>query len=85
MDFGRKSENYFRKFFSESRFESPIIILKLNNYLDFGRKSENYFNVKDFNLKFFQTLDQSLPRNSAWKSFQTSYPNNLQTFEIFRK
>ena len=30
---------------SESSFESPISISKLNNYSDFGRKSENYFNV----------------------------------------
>ena len=36
------------EFFSESRFESPISISKLNNYSDFGRKSENYFNVKIF-------------------------------------
>ena len=33
---------------TESRFESPISISKLNNYSDFGRKSENYFNVKIF-------------------------------------
>ena len=32
----------------EFRYESPISISKLNNYLDFGRKSENYSKVKVF-------------------------------------
>ena len=33
---------------TDSRFESPISISKLNNYSDFRRKSENYFKVKVF-------------------------------------
>ena len=37
-----------RNNYTESSFESPISISKLNNYSDFGRKSENYFNVKIF-------------------------------------
>ena len=45
--------------FTEFRFESPISISKLNNHSDFRRKSENYFKVK-----VFQTVDQSMPRNS---------------------
>ena len=39
---------YISSYLTESRFESPISISKLNNYSDFGRKSENYFNVKIF-------------------------------------
>ena len=35
-------------FWTEFRFESPISILELNNWLDFRLKSENYSKVKVF-------------------------------------
>jgi len=66
---------------SESSFESPISISKLNNYSDFGRKSENYFNVK-----FFSDSRPKSAQNLILKVFSDSQTQIIcRLSEFFKK